>query len=425
MDTVLGALNGGALDAADLRRRLGVSAATMMRAVRQAGPRVVRIGRARATRYGLRALWPGLDVSRFPVFRVSDTGAVQSSGELFTLAARQTVWMPAGAVADGLPIELADARPSGFLGRHFAATHADLRLPARLEDWSDHHILIALSRRGEDVPGNLVLGDESFTRWQALDTVAHTRDDYPGLAEATIAGHPPGSSAGGERPKFCVFVDGRHTLVKFAARSTDAVAGRWCDLLVLETLALDVISSRGIPAARTQVVERSSHWFLESERFDRVGARGRLAVLSLAAVHDDPAHSWARAAVELRNAGRLSDEDARRLRWLDAFGALIGNTDRHQFNILVFPAGAGLRLAPAFDQVSMLYAPSGDGHVPAGALALPRASSDTLDVWDDARAAARDFWERASDDGRVSEDLRHVCSANAHALRTGQGPSNG
>ena len=85
-------------------------------------------------------------------------------------------------------------------------------------------MLIALSRRGEDVPGNLVLGDESFTRWQALDTVAHTRDDYPGLADATIAGHPPGSSAGGERPKFGVFVDGRHRLVKFAARSTDAVA---------------------------------------------------------------------------------------------------------------------------------------------------------------------------------------------------------
>ena len=425
METVFGALDSGVLDAADLRRRLRVSAPTMMRAVRQAGPRVVRIGRARATRYGLRALWPGLDVSRFPVFRVSDSGGVQPSGELFTLAARQTVWMPDGAVSGGLPVELADARPSGFLGRHFAATHADLRLPARLEDWSDHHILIALSRRGEDVPGNLVLGDESFTRRQALDTVAHTRDDYPGLAEATVAGRPPGSSAGGERPKFCVFVDGRHRLVKFATRSTDAVAGRWCDLLVLEALALDVIASRGIPAARAQVVERPSHWFLESERFDRVGARGRLAVLSLAAVDDDPADSWAQAAVELRSAGRMSDEDARRLRWLDAFGALIGNTDRHQFNILVFPADGSLRLAPAFDQVSTRYAPSGDGHVPAWALAQPRASSDTLDVWDDARAAARDFWERASVDRRVSDGFRNVCSANAHALRTGQGPSNG
>ena len=159
MDMLSGALGGGVLNAGDLRRRLGVSAPTMMRAVRQDGPRVVRIGRARATRYGLRALWPGLDVSRFPVFRVSDSGDVQSSGELVTLAARQTVWMPVGAVSDGLPIELADARPSGFLGRLFAATHADLPLPARLADWSDHHVLIALARRGEDMPGNLVLGE--------------------------------------------------------------------------------------------------------------------------------------------------------------------------------------------------------------------------------------------------------------------------
>ncbi len=55
-----------------------------------------------------------------------------------------------GTVVGGLPAELADARPSGFLGRHFAAVHADLRLPPRLSDWSDHHILLAMSRRGED-----------------------------------------------------------------------------------------------------------------------------------------------------------------------------------------------------------------------------------------------------------------------------------
>jgi hypothetical protein len=73
----------------------------------------------------------------------------------------------------------------------------------------------------------------------------------------------------------------------------------------------------------------------------------------------------------------------------------------------------------------MRYAPSGDGHVPAGALAMSRASYDTLDVWDNARAAARDFWERASDDGRVSDGFRNVCSANAHTLSPGQDPSVG
>ena len=245
-----------------------------------------------------------------------------------------------------------------------------------------------------------------------------TRDDYPELAEATVAGHPPGSSASGERPKFGTLVDGRHMLVKFAARrgAGDTVARRWCDLLVLEAIALNVVSSCGIPAAHTNIVETDSHWFLESERFDRVGVRGRIAVLSLAAIHDNPADSWARAAVLLNDIGRLTGDDTRRLRWLDAFGALIGNTDRHQYNIVFFNEDSRLRLAPAFDQVSMLYAPSADGQVPSRTFHVPHATSDTLDVWDEARTAAREFWQRACDDGRLSDDVRSSCAANAEAL---------
>lgn len=418
MSAVSTELSRGVLHAAELRHRLDVSPATLMRAVREEGTDVIPIGRGRATRYGLRHTWPTLDTSRFPLFRILETGAARSEGELFTLAARQTVWMPGGTVSGGLPIELADARPSGFLGRHFAAMHADLRLPARVMDWADHHILLAMSRRGEDAPGNLIVGDESFARWHALDIPARTRGDYPGLAEATIAGHPPGSSAGGERPKFGAFVDGRHVLVKFAARGGpgDAVARRWCDLLVLEALALHVVSSRGVTAARTSMVDADSNYFLESDRFDRVGLRGRVAVLSLAAVQDDPADPWARAAVLLRDAGRLSREDTGRLQWLDAFGALIANTDRHPYNVIFFAEGATLRLAPAFDQLPMLYAPTPDGHVPPRTFAPPHATADTLEVWDDARAGAREFWQRASDDARVSDDVRTISAANAKTL---------
>src|SRR5258708_32388439 len=149
---------------------------------------------------------------------------------------------------------------------------------------------------------------------------------------------------------------------------------RW--LRVLEALALDAASSRGLSVARTAIVDTASHYFLESERFDRVGIRGRIAVMTLAAAHDDPADPWARAAVLLKSAGRLSDEDARRLRWLDAFGALIANTDRHPYNVVFFTEGATLRLAPAFDQVSMFYAPTADGQVTPPVLALPHPTSD-------------------------------------------------
>jgi len=275
-----------------------------------------------------------------------------------------------------------------------------------------------MSRRGEDLPGSLLIGDESFARWQALDGPVTTRDAYADLARATIAGHPPGLSAGGERPKFGAFVDGHHVLVKFAARggTGDVVARRWCDLLVLEALAPNVVGAHGMAAAPTSVFDVDSHYFLESGRFDRIGPRGRVAVVSLAAVHDDPADSWARAAVRLREAGRLSRDDARRLQWLDAFGMLIANTDRHPYNVVFFAEGSTLRLAPAFDQTSALYSPTDDGQVTPRDFAPPHATADTLEVWDDARSAAREFWQRAADDARVSDDVRMIAAANAVAL---------
>ena len=405
-------LNRGVLSAADLRERLDVSPATLMRMVREARPEILRVGRGRATQYGLREVWPNLHSSRFPMLRISESGRAVSAGELITLAFHQTAWMPIAVVVSGLPPELADERPSGFLGRHFAAANADLKLPPRLSDWSDHHILLAMSRRGEDLPGNLITGEESFARWQKLRPVSRSRNDYPALAKATIEGHPPGSSAGGERPKFGVMLGDRHVLVKFAGRGGDAVSRRWCDLLILEGMALQTVASHGLSAATTNVIETPDYWFLESERFDRVGVGGRIAVISLAAVHNDLADPWARAAEALKDTRRLSDDDARRICWLDAFGALIANTDRHQYNILFFLEGSQLRLAPAFDQVSMLYAPTGDGQVPPRDFALPHATASTLDVWDDARGAAREFWEQGSQDMRLSDDARLICENN-------------
>jgi hypothetical protein len=85
--------------------------------------------------------------------------------------------------------------------------------------------------------------------------------------------------------------------------------------------------------------------------------------------------------------------------------------------VVFFVDDATLRLAPAFDQVSMLYAPTADGQVPPRTFAPPHATADTLEVWDDARAAARELWQRASDGARVSDGVRTLSAANASALR--------
>src|SRR5258708_17836922 len=77
---VVSELNRGVLPAADLRERLGVSPATLMRMVREAGPEILRIGRGRATQYGLRQVWPNLDSSRFPLFRIRESGTAGAPG---------------------------------------------------------------------------------------------------------------------------------------------------------------------------------------------------------------------------------------------------------------------------------------------------------------------------------------------------------
>src|SRR5450631_1341412 len=95
---VVSELNRGVLTAADLRERLGVSPATLMRMMRKAGPEILRIGRGRATQYGLRQVWPNLDSSRFPLFRIGESGTAVSAGELITLTGHQTAWMPMAMV---------------------------------------------------------------------------------------------------------------------------------------------------------------------------------------------------------------------------------------------------------------------------------------------------------------------------------------
>ena len=50
MSVVSDQLNRGVLSAAELRQRLGVSPATMMRTLRHAEPEIIRIGRGRAIR---------------------------------------------------------------------------------------------------------------------------------------------------------------------------------------------------------------------------------------------------------------------------------------------------------------------------------------------------------------------------------------
>jgi hypothetical protein len=160
--------------------------------------------------------------------------------------------------------------------------------------------------------------------------------------------------------------------------------------------------------------------FLEVERFDRVGQRGRRAVLSLAALNNEylgGPSTWTDAAPGLRQPPlQLPREDADCLRWLDVFGQLIGNSDRHFGNVGFFELDDGtIRLAPAYDMLPMNLAPSGEVVSPRVPDPDP-ANAGTLDVWPDAARWAVRYWGEVEKNGELETDVRDYARRSLSAV---------
>jgi len=415
----------------DLARVLGVSPATLSRAVRAAGDAVCRMGRRRGAQYALRRRIGDLPL-RIPVFRVGTDGRPVRLGHLDPLR-DGAHWLEFtdghGMLFEGTPSFVVDMQPQGYLGAGFARRHPELGLPQRLADWNDDHRLIALVHRGEDCVGNLLLGEPAFERFQAareagLEPVEDER--YPDWADVALE-RPAGSSAGGEHPKFATYGAAADTpvLVKFPPETIEAAVERWRDLLVCEALALETLHDHGLATATTRVVDVHGRRFLESVRFDRVGVFGRLGIVSLAAFDAEylgVGSDWIRTAEALRRDRLLGADDCERIRFADVFGRLIGNTDRHLGNLSFYcpdPSAyrAGLRLAPIYDMLPMAFAPVG-GRLPAATFdpAPPRAAE--LDVWPAALRAATDFWQRTQADARITMAFRSLAEDALDRLRS-------
>jgi hypothetical protein len=404
---------------AALRAALGgISPQTLGRLVEAAGESVFRTGRGPSTQYARTRSIAG--VGRvIPAFRVNDAGHVTPAGTLHLLSGWRTAWAAEQVrLFQGLPPELADMSPQGFIGRTFSARFPDLGLPPRTTDWSDDHRLLALARRGEDCVGNLIVGDESLRRFLDDRGEEVSPDAYPALAVRS-ASVSVGSSAGGERPKFGVRSGGRHVLVKYARAEGDGAARRWRDLLWCEWQALETVRAAGRPATRARLLDMDGWRFLEADRFDRVGPRGRRAALSLFALNNEylgSPNTWTSAAPLLCARFSLPDADAQALRWLDVFGQLIGNTDRHFGNVSFFgPSDGVLRLAPTYDMLPMVLAPAGE-------VVLPRAfepeppTAQTLAVWPDAAAWAVRYWTTVAGQRELETEIRAFADAAAGSI---------
>ncbi len=420
----------GPLSARQLVENTGISQPTVSRALASLADEVVRIGAGPAIQYALR------DASRAavaaPVFRVSDEGQIRELGRLVPVRPEGFVMVQADGVtlhSDGLPWWLFDMRPQGYLGRAYAAAHAaGLGLPANPEQWSDADVLHALLAQGHDAIGNLRIGDAARKRFLAMPAPqpVDRATAYPALARAASAGELPGSSAGGEQPKFCAYSERGHVLVKFSAADDNPVSERWRDLLLAEHLALAVL---GIAS---EVFDFASQRFLEVPRFDRVGQLGRVGVFSLRALDaefvGDAAAPWPSLVARLAAAGQVEAGAVGGAALLWAFGTLIGNTDMHAGNLsFVSLHGRPYQLAPAYDVLPMGFAPrSGGALVDTLAPAALIAAVDA-DTWRQALQLAENFFARLSDTAAFSPRFqpciaaldRHIDEAAGRIARLG------
>jgi serine/threonine protein kinase HipA of HipAB toxin-antitoxin module len=430
----------GPSTASALADELAVSRATLLRMLDEQADALVAAGAARRRRYAARRGLRG-DASGLPVYRVDAAGDAHPAGPLHVIEPEGSCWaldealwpVPPDARDgwwSGLPYPLQDLRFQGYMGRQFARRHHDdLALPADVRDWSDGDHLWALTRAGHD----LIVGDAALRRWLAqaptagLIAEADIAPAYAALADAAVATGVAGSSAAGEFPKFTA----RRTLagaatpeviVKFSGADDSPAVRRWADLLHCEHLALQTLAEvTDLPVARSRLLRHGGRTFLESERFDRHGPRGRRPVVSLATLDAKVlglGHShWPRLARALAALGWLNPDDATHITRLHWFGRYIANTDMHTGNLSFMPEAGRLRLAPVYDMLPMRYAPLAGGEVPPLEASEPPAPLP--DEREDAQAAAEwaaRFWERVAQAEGLSEGVRALGQEQARRL---------
>ncbi len=430
------ALAMGPRSAQALCDRLSISQPTLSRLLSGMGNRVVRVRQGRSVLYAL------LDSSRgfsdVPVYRVDTEGRIERLGELYPVRDAGYVIQRVDGQAqhsEGLPWWIADMRPQGFMGRAYAHHHsAALGLPGSLKDWSETHAMRALLAHGHDVTGNLLLGDLARERFLDAPQSEPISYDVLGLenarlSKAAVNGDETWSSAGGEQPKFTSYVqtpDGaHHVLVKFTVEDDNPVTERWRDLLLCEHHALQTLRDGDVGASATNVVDSGNQRFLEVERFDRVGLRGRRGLHSLESIDCEFAGKgtspWPEVTRALAADGHITQQAHNGATLLYAYGCLIGNTDMHHGNLaFVNTDGRPYELAPAFDMLPMTFQPRASGTIGNTVNSVSLHPDVPASTWRIARGLAHEFVRRARADGRLSAAFQPCLDAlEAHLVVMG------
>lgn len=422
----------GPMSSSDLQTFLGLSQPQVSRYLKQLSSSVLKIGGGKKAKYVHLREIPQIGYE-VPIFCVSEKAKLEKIGTLCPIYPKGFYWKSEMAgqsrMFDDLPYFLNDMRPSGFLGRLIPKIYPEWKFPEDLRLWTPESTLRYLCNFGVDSIGNFVLGDISAQKFLQISIEGNkSREaetsllEYEDIAKNVERCGVPGSSAGGEHPKFLTIrlEDKVPVLVKFVSVGNSDLTQRRIDLLRAENVATEILYSE-VQAVTSRLIERQDYVFLEVERFDRKGRFGRKGVISLFSLDSEFIGSggkWSTVARELLKLKLINDSMLEKIEFVEYFGDLIGNTDMHSGNLsFYFEKEEVIGLAPIYDMLPMKYSPVQDrisleSIVPAAPL------PSSIKVWKKARDLAIEFWKEIQIRHGFSRTFTKIAQQNEKTLKS-------
>lgn len=416
----------GQCSSAELADFLSVSVSTVSRQLTKLidDGKVVRLGQGKNVRYiYLRAV---KEITQPVLVRQVDENAViHQLGKLWIIDNGSVLEMDNEIVAyDDLPWFFFDLKPQGFIGRLIGKRVAsNLQVSQRVDSWNSDDVLRYLVLEPNNTPGNFELY-KNFDSVRSVKSSTPTRERIleryethltkPMFTEFEEGG---GSSAGGEQPKFNALL-GCSKIVKYSQplNVANSNAERVKDLLICEHHALNVLREYNGSAAETDIFVTEKRAYLEVKRSDRTvvereeGQIGMVSLESVIAEFIGYVENWSDAADKLLAQEIIKPDQAELLKLWLSFSRLIGNTDTHNGNVSLFLDGiTPSKLTPAYDILPMAYMPN-NADIPTPKVKIVRPDNISDEIWQQAILLARDFWQRVSDDSRVSESFKTIAS---------------
>ncbi|MBV8803328.1 MAG: type II toxin-antitoxin system HipA family toxin YjjJ [Gammaproteobacteria bacterium] len=414
----------GATSSQTLRQLFKISQSTLSRAISSVKNELIIIGKARETKYAIQRKITDT-ITPIPIYEILENATSRQFGTLYALKPNgfyfetKTPDATSGIYND-LPYFLNDIRPTGFLGRFIPMQNEDLHLPKDISLWTAEHSLKYLSQRGWNVIGNFILGDLSFQLYLEKShsikntiTTKNRENDYSLYANDVLTTSDPGSSVGGEQPKFTAFLvpENQHVLVKFSPPTHTEIGKRVADILICEHIALQTLKKNACETADSNILIHDSRVFLEIKRFDRIGKCGRRGLISLGTLDAEfsgTMSTWSKTATDLINTKVIPEHLLEKILFREMFGELIANNDMHPYNLSFFTQGNIITdLAPVYDMCPMLFMPRNNQIIKrefTPRLPLP----ENAKIWITALATAKEFWNSVLADERISIPFKNI-----------------